>query len=101
MSIEENIGNILTVSFGVIGVTAAFFTLKGHVNNNESKIIDIKKQLEKETVLIHSRIEKTQDAAKKHIEKTDSEIKELTESVHNVLIETSEIKGMIRTLLDK
>jgi len=101
MDLEGNIGNLMTALSGVIGVTAAFFTLKGHVNNNEDKIQDLKDKMTKDNEVLHLRIEKTQETASKYIEKTDSEFKEINANMNNVLIETSAIKGMIEILLNK
>lgn len=51
--------------------------------------------------IVHKRINKTQDDMKAYISKTDSEFKEINVQIAGVKQDTSEMKGMLKTLIDK
>ena len=57
--------------------------------------------IDKESETARKRIDKTQLEMKAYSEKTDQEFKEINNSISNVKQDTSEIKGMIQTLLNK
>ncbi len=50
---------------------------------------------------IHRRINKTNDNFDKYIEKTESEFKEINKNVSDVKSDIGEMKGMLKTLLNK
>jgi hypothetical protein len=72
-----------------------------HVQNGKralrKELLEIIKEKDEMT---RARIDKTQSEMKAYSEKTDQEFKEINSSISNVKQDTSEIKGMIQTLLN-
>ncbi len=73
-----------------------------HVQNGKramkKELLEIVKEKDEMT---RARIDKTQNEMKAYSEKTDQEFKEINSSISKVKQDTSEIKGMIQTLLNK
>lgn len=73
-----------------------------HVQNGKramkKELLEVIKEKDEMT---RARIDKTQSEMKAYSEKTDQEFKEINSSISNVKQDTSEIKGMIQTLLNK
>lgn len=128
--VEPNIGNLITLITGIVGVTASYFTMKNKVNyidnrllmheeiykgdkeenktclnemktENKEIYLEHKSLVVSKTEILHNRITKTQQDFKEYIGKTDVEFKEINKNMNEVLIETSEIKGLLKNLLDK
>ena len=73
-----------------------------HVQNGKRSIKkELLEVIKEKDEMTRARIDKTQNEMKAYSEKTDQEFKEINSSISKVKQDTSEIKGMIQTLLNK
>lgn len=114
-----NLKDLIMLVGGIVSLLGAFYALKygqkasdreitllneevmsGKRGRNAIKreILDLVKEKDEAT---RARIDKTQAEMKSYSEKTDQEFKEINNTISGVKQDTSEIKGMIQTLLNK
>jgi len=68
---------------------------------HKEKLADIRKELTEKEVVLHRRLDKTQEDMRSHANKTDLEFKNLSEKMGGMATDISEMKGMLKTLVDK
>jgi hypothetical protein len=119
MDLVFGIKDIITIGGGIIATLTAFFTLKFGQKSNEKEMETLKSDIaaekltrhsmKKEVVndskerelVIHNRIDKTQDDFKNENEKNSKEFSKINDTISGVKQDTSEIKGMVQTLINK
>jgi len=120
-------GNMITILGGVIATVTTFVTLKVQAaakeKADEKRFIDLETNLKEEVLSIkhgktamkkemkeqikevdehnRARIDKTQKEMRNYRDKTDEEFKQINSKMGVLTADTSEIKGMIQTLLSK
>ena len=72
--------------------------LKGNKKAQKVEFMEIIKEKDE---MVRARIDKTQNELKDYATKTENEFKEINNTISGVKQDTSEIKGMIQTLLNK
>jgi len=120
-------GNMITILGGVIATVTTFVTLKVQAaakeKADEKRFTDLETNLKEEVLSIkhgktamkkemkeqikevdehnRARIDKTQKEMRNYRDKTDEEFKQINSKMGVLTADTSEIKGMIQTLLSK
>lgn len=119
MDLTFGLKDIIMLGGGVVSLFGAYFALKYGQKASDREIallneeiisskrgrnaikrecMDLIKEKDEAT---RARIDKTQSEMKSYSEKTDQEFKEINSTIAGVKQDTSEIKGMLNTLLAK
>jgi len=104
---------------GIISLAGSYFTLKYGQKATDKEVVHLKEEimaaksgrhalkkeicgdLDKREDVIMRRIDKTQNEHKEFAAKTDNEFKDIILNIGQVKMDTSEIKGMVQTLLSQ
>jgi septal ring factor EnvC (AmiA/AmiB activator) len=117
--VSLNVKDVVMLIGGIVSLLSVFFALKYGLKATDKEISTVKEEImnnkrgrhamkaelmdaiKEKDEMTRARIDKTQSEMKAYSEKTDQEFKEINSTIAGVKQDTSEIKGMLNTLLSK
>lgn len=72
--------------------------IKNRERGIKSELTELIKEKE---AMLHNRVDKTQQEMKSYVDKTETEFKSINDNVAKIQSDTSEMKGMLSTLLNQ